>query len=337
MKQIVLLLMMYSLLLVGCSPQCENVLVKYSSFAEVVSLSSVKLEVPPVLLYPRGVYLSDNHLIVFNEKTDTLFQIFKLPDMKYRGQFGIKGGGPNDFMLPLIQPVVCDEKGIVLSDGDKLKRISFNENGFGVQTTKLPFGFPYYNGLQRLTDSLYCCFAGFEDEQPLMLLKLDGSSEKIGNYPEDVSPRFKNTLARNQAYTGLLVSNPEGTRFAMFYQYLRRWIIYDANGIMLSDNCLEIQPGHALPKVEDEERYIHPIAVYATKKFIYTLNLDMTVQEVGSQINNPNIQIYDWEGRPLRKCNLDCFISSFVINEKTGDVFGAFVEDMNHIYQFKLD
>lgn len=123
----------------------------------------------------------------------------------------------------------------------------------------------------------------------------------------------------------------------MFYQYLRRWIIYDANGIMLSDNCLEIQPGHALPKVEDEERYIHPIAVYATKKFIYTLNFDMTVQEVGSQINNPNIQIYDWEGRPLRKCNLDCFISSFVINEKTGDVFGAFVEDMNHIYQFKLN
>lgn len=326
-----------SLMLISCTNKDEDALIKYSSFDEVISLTARKIEVPSVLLYPRGIYLSNDNLVVLNEKMDTLFQVFEFPEMKYKGQFGIKGGGPNDFVLPLIQPVAYDDNKFVLSDGNKLKKVSFDADGFHVGTTTLPFEFPYYNGLQRLTDSLYCCFAGFEDEQPLILLTPDGGSEKIGNYPEDVSPRFKNTLARNQAYTGFLISNPNGTRMAMFYQYLRRWRIFDANGDMLSDNCMEMQPGSSLPKVEDEERYIHPIAVYATDNFIYTLNLDMTALEVGNQARNPNIQVFSWDGKPLKQYKLDCFISSFVVNEKTGEIFGVFVEDMNHIYQFKLE
>lgn len=325
-----------SYFLVGCDVQNKDSLVRYSSFGEVVSLKSEKIEVPPVLLYPRGVYLSNNHLVVLNEKTDTLFQVFDLPGMEYCGQFGIKGGGPNDFMLPLIQPVYCDEKGFVLSDGDKLKQVGFEGNGMNVLTMTLPFGFPFYNGLQRLTDSLYCCFAGFEDEQPLMLLKPDGKTKNIGGFPEDVSPRFKDALARNQAYAGLLISNPEQARMALFYQHVRRWRIYDEKGTIVSDNWLDMQPGQFLPKVEDEERYIHTIAVYATRKYIYTLNLDMTVREISGQVRNPNIQVFDWDGCPLKQYNLDCFISSFTVNEETSEIFGTFVEDMNHVYLFKM-
>ena len=325
--------MFFSFFLAGCNKSFYNGLVEYSSFTEEIILHAEKIEVPPTLLYPRGIYLSGNHLVVFNEKTDTLFQIFELPTMKYQGQFGIKGGGPKDFILPLAQSVSYRSDKFVLSDGDKLKQVSFDGNGIQVQATALPFGFSYYNGLQYLGDSSFCCFTDFQDEQPLMLLRPDGEIVKFGDYPEDVSPRFKNVLARNQAYTGFLVAKPDGSRMALFYQFLQRWRIYDADGVLVSDN---VWTGHSLPKVADEERCIHPIAVYATEKYVYTLNLDMTVEEIGKQVKKPSIQIFDWDGHPQRKYELDVFISSFVVDENAGEIYGVFVEDMDHIYKFKI-
>ena len=101
----------------------------------------------------------------------------------------------------------------------------------------------------------------------------------------------------------------------------------------MSDNAWA---GYSLPEVADEERCIHPIAVCATEKYIYTLNLDMTAEEIGKQAKKPSIQIFDWDGHPQKKYGLDVFISSFVVDENAGEIYGVFVEDMNHIYKFKI-
>ena len=57
-----------SLMLISCTNKDEDALVKYFSFDEVVSLTVRKIEVPSVLLYPRGIYLSNDNLVVLNEK-----------------------------------------------------------------------------------------------------------------------------------------------------------------------------------------------------------------------------------------------------------------------------
>lgn len=323
------------ILLCGCSDKNGQVS-RYSGFEQSVSVKSSSAEVPPVLLYPRSLFLSGNRLIVLNEKTDTLFQVFSVPELEYQGQFGIKGEGPADFQLPSIQPVGYTESGFILNDMDRLKYISWETSGPRVTSRSLPYDFRYFNGLVALKDSTYCCDAGFEDEHELRLLYPDGREEVFGTYPEEVAPRFKDVLARNQAYTHLQVAKPDGTRVAVFYQHLRRYRIYKADGGLDTDNVLDILPSQELPDMNDDERYIHPICLYATDRYIYSLNLDMTAAEIGNKERNPSIQLFDWEGRPVKQYQLDRFISSFTVDEPDGVVYGVFVDDENHIYKFKL-
>ncbi|MFR5758833.1 MAG: BF3164 family lipoprotein [Bacteroides cellulosilyticus] len=91
-----------------------------------------------------------------------------------------------------------------------------------------------------------------------------------------------------------------------------------------------------MPDVRDENRYIHPIALYATDRYIYTLNLDMTANEINNKVSNPSIQLFDWEGHPLKRYQLDRYISSFIVDEQNGTFYGVFVEDENSIYKFQL-
>lgn len=262
--------------------------------------------------------------------------MFKMPDFEYQGQFGMKGEGPEDFVLPSIRAVSQNETSFVLNDMNRLKNISMNESEPHISSIVMPYDFKYFNGLVKLKDSLFCCNAGYESEYELMFLYPDGQSRELGEYPERVEPRFQNVLARNQAYNSLLVAKPDGTRLAVFYQHIPRFRIYNTDGKLESDNIMEIPPCQELPDEDDDKRYIHPIAIYATDNYIYTLNLDMTSEEIGNQIKNPNIQLFDWEGHPLKRYQLDCYISSFIVDASKNTVYGVFIEDENHIYKFKL-
>lgn len=319
-------------LLYGCSDNQKKIN-KYDGFEETVSLKSTPIEVPSVLLYPRNLFLLKEHLIVLNEKTDTLFQMFGMPDLKYQGQFGIKGEGPEDFTLPSIQAVSQDKQGFTLNDMNRLKSISVVGSEPHISSVTLPYEFPYFNGLVKLKDSLYCCNAGYEAEYELRFLYPDGNYKDKGEYPEGVKPRFKSILTRNQAYNSLLIAKPDGARLAVFYQHARRFRIYDADGELKTDNILNVSPCQELPAGNDSERYIHPIFLYATDRYIYALNLDMTSEEIENRTGNPNIQIFDWEGHPVKQYHLDCYISSFAVDEQNGCIYGVFIEDENHIYK----
>ena len=76
----------------------------YAQFEHTINLKSDRIQVPSVLLYPRSLVLCDSNLIVFNEKMDTMFQCFHLPDLTFQYSFGTQGQGPNDFVLPSITP-----------------------------------------------------------------------------------------------------------------------------------------------------------------------------------------------------------------------------------------
>lgn len=333
LKNIVLFLILA--LLCGCSHKRAEIN-RYSGFEQTISVKSTKIEIPPVLLYPRNLFLLKDRLIVLNEKTDTLFQVFSMPEFEYQGQFGIKGEGPNDFHLPSIQAVSYTESGFILSDLNKLKAINWENSEPHITSTDMPYQFQYFNGLMELKDSLYCCNTEYGSEYELRFLYPDGNYEELGVYPEEVKPRFKDALARNQAYNSLLAAKPDGTCVAVFYQHLRRYRIYNANGELKTDNVLDILPCQELPDVRDENRYIHPIALYATNRYIYTLNLDMTANEISNKVSNPSIQLFDWEGHPLKRYQLDRYISSFIVDEQNGIFYGVFVEDENSIYKFEL-
>ena len=251
-----------------------------------------------MLLYPRSLVLCDSNLIVFNEKMDTMFQCFHLPDLTFQYGFGTQGQGPNDFVLPSITPVKYQKNGFVMLDGINLKHISVEKDKAIVQTSTLNYGFNCFNDLISISDSSYCCNGGFENEKEFRFLYPDGNHESWGEYPE-TEERFGSVLDRNQAYIKMTVAKPDKSCFVSFYQHIRRFRIYGKDGELKRDVILDILPGQERPEVDDYLRFIHPISVYATDSYIYTLNLDMTTEEIENRKTTPNIQVFDWEGKPL--------------------------------------
>lgn len=325
------------MLCVACLSSCNEVerIKRYNEFNEIVTLSGDRDTISSPMLYPRNIFISDNKLVVLNEKTDTLFQVFSLPDLHYAYSFGIKGEGPEDFNMPAINVVSYEEDGFTLLDVNKLKHIHVSDEASTVSSEVLPFDFPYYNGMMKLSDSLYCCDAGLEEDKEYMFLRLGSEPVLRGEYPENVD-RFKETLARNQAYDKITVVKPGGGGFASFYRYTRRYRIYDSEGTLLDDVILDIAPGNKEPDAEGENNYIHAISAFATENYIYTLNLDMVPKEIMEGNRMPNIQVFDWDGVPVKQYLLDRFISSFAVDEKGGKIYGVFVDDADGIYTFKM-
>lgn len=328
------LLLLFVICIVGCSRNITDV-TSYDSFVNNDSLNAITREVSSNILYPRNLFICDGNLVVFNQKVDTLFQVFNLSDFTYKYSFGIKGQGPNDFFQPSEQAVDANSKIISLLDVNMIRDISFIDDRPVIKTSVIPAPFQYYNGLIRLKDSLYCCEAGLEEDKELMFLYPDGTYTKMGDYPES-EERFKTNLSRNQAYKSLKITKPDGKKFASFYCSLRRYRIYNDSGDLLHDVLLDIQPCEKVLNEDYDKRYIHPLAIYATDQCIYTLNLDMTVDEVLKKERYPNIQVFSWEGKPLKKYDLNVFINAFTVDESTNTIYGVFVEDYNHIYEFKL-
>ena len=180
-----------------CSCNGTDSVKRYSSFGEVATLVSKKDTISNLLLYPRNLFICNHLLVVLNEKTDTLFQVFRLPDLHYEYSFGIKGDGPEDFNMPAINAVSYDEDGFTLLDVNRLKHINIVEDVPVVRNEALPFKFSYFNGMIKLSDSLYCCNAGFEEDKEFMFLRLGSEPKQWGEYPESAE-RFKGKLARNQ-------------------------------------------------------------------------------------------------------------------------------------------
>lgn len=307
----------------------------FDRFDMVLPLKAKKVEIPPVLLYPRSVFICGSNLVIFNEKVDTLFRVFRLPEVIYQYGFGTRGEGPNDFNLPAIKAVNYDVNGFTMVDIKELKHVRVEETGYSVQQESFLYPFDYFNGLTQLTDSTYCCDADFEQEKEFMFLDSEGGFKVWGEYPESAE-RLKSILNRNQAYSKILVAKPDGTKFAAFYQSVRRYRIFDTRGNLEHDIVLDIFPGELLPDEKSENRYIHTIAAHATDEYLYTLNLDMTVEEISQRKSFPSIQVFSWEGKPVAQFLLDHFISAFTVDYAQNKIYGVFAEDESSIYVFKI-
>lgn len=61
--------------LCSCSAEKNGTFNEYADFKDKAELKADRIEVPPVLLYPRSVYLLNDRLVVLNEKL-TLYSLY---------------------------------------------------------------------------------------------------------------------------------------------------------------------------------------------------------------------------------------------------------------------
>ena len=99
-----------SILTLNVIAQPENV--EYKKFPRTATISVgdlIGIQIPPVLLAEMAIVADTDFLVSMNWMNDTIFRVFKLPEVEYLGSFGLKGRGPREFSLTI--PVACPEIG----------------------------------------------------------------------------------------------------------------------------------------------------------------------------------------------------------------------------------
>lgn len=103
MKRNIFTLLMAVGMLCSCSRQ-ETTEV-YTSFDVTDTLVADVHRIPPVMLYPRSMFLTDSCLVVFNDKMDTCFQVFDKAGTQVSVQ--LRGTGRGAVRFPYAVQPAC--------------------------------------------------------------------------------------------------------------------------------------------------------------------------------------------------------------------------------------
>ena len=290
-------------------------------FPTSVNLQFDSIVIPPKLLSVTRLFIAHDMLIAFEQRKDTLFSFWKLPECRYLFSAGIKGQGPDDFLTldKVFVETVNGFKTFELSS-NKVKEIKIDTiGGFKLLVEqRLNIDQMPLNRFTFLSDSSYC-FLSDNDNYEYTLLDKEHHLRSFSPYPKVL---YKEKDESNSyLYNKLLVSRPDGERFATFYAYVKMLRIYNKSGEMLKEVVMK----EPVKTAGNEERTVYS----ATNQCIYVLNNESELQKC--------LEVWSWDGTPITRYLLDKKINAFVISEKYNMIYAIDRDVDNVIYTYKIN
>jgi hypothetical protein len=309
------------LLLEGCTSKGKQA----DRFPPLKNLEADSISIPPVLLSVTQLFVANNMLVAYQQRNDTMFSFWKLPECEYLFQSGIRGEGPDDFLM-LDRTFQGTPRGFKTFEiaSNRVKEVAVDSMGaFSVISTKqLNVKQRGLNRFLFLADDSYC-FVSDKEEYEYALLDKNGAIHHFGSYPEGLLERNEEELNRF-VYNKLTVSSPKGDRFAAFYAYVKLCRIYHSEGRLLKETMPEQPP----QKDTSEEKQVyyssHP---YADENYIYVL----TDEEEGKIL-----EIWDWEGAPVARYLLDRPVNCLAVSPIHNKIYAVCRDREDRVYVYSI-
>lgn len=293
------------------------------------------------LLKPIQLENIDNkYLVVIDQTQEDVFQVFKLPELKYLYSWGRMGRGPDEFSLASFQTINIrnNQLGIYFPGLRLMKFYSITDTtldlakkfSLSYQKQRMPL-----NNLQRLNDSVYVALYGLALNTNIEFVALTPNESKplftFGVYPKSKLEGPK----RVQAYRKATVAKPDGSKFAAFYFHHNKFKIFHYNGSLIKK--INIVDSY-IPVKNKPRGFIYRAVLYANNNYIYVLAPYATKQDL---LNNPKefkptVEIWNWEGEPISRFKLDKLIHQFTVSEKYNKLYGISVYETQEIYEYDL-
>ncbi len=173
------------------------------------------------------------------------------------------------------------------------------------------------------------------------------NDEKIGNInPFAAVPKIK-PLCFSHAANHIYLSNPDSNRIVFAYLLTDVIEIFDLEGGCLysatqGPDCFDIIHGN----YEDNKgnMYMTPLEKtkcsylegYASDKYIYLLYSGENARSEKLSLGANSIFVYDWDGKPVRRLNLDRYIKCFGVTPDD-DILYAYDGSNGHLIKAELD
>lgn len=307
-------------LLEGCTSKEKLV----EQFPPLKELKADSISTPPILLSVTRLFITNNMLVAYQQRSDTMFSFWKLPECRYLFRAGSRGEGPNDFLM-------LDRTFQEMSDGfkafeiasNKVKEVAVDSVGtFKVVSLKqLEVEQRGLNRFLFLKNDSYC-FISDKEEYEYALLDKDGTVHYFGNYPEGLLEKKEEELNRF-VYNKLTIANPQGDKFAAFYAYIKLCRIYNSKGELLKETMLESSQKDA----SEEKTIYYSSYPYADENYIYVL----TDKEGGKVL-----EIWDWEGIPRAHYLLDKPVNCLARSSTDGKLYAVCQDREDVVYVYSI-
>ena len=137
---------------------CQHGNTSSTKLPELEELYADSIETPPILLAVTSLFtIGEDTLVVYQQRDDTLFTFWKLPECSFLFKNGVMGEGPNEFLMldKTFQGKANGFRAFEIQTS-KIKEVDIdNECGLSVTSRKLEIG-QMVNRFIFLKDDTYC-------------------------------------------------------------------------------------------------------------------------------------------------------------------------------------
>jgi hypothetical protein len=340
MKNTVYILISVLLLTSACKDESGSYYsLDSSEFPDVIPLESKVVKLSEDLFIPSAVASSAKYLVVVDNTRENILKVFNLPELSHAFNFGNTGGGPNDFAMVDPSTAFFNKGKFEIQDNNKLKTFEvFRDSMVLVNTRVLPILGNPINRLSRLNDSIYVADNAMDDElAELIKINIDNQEivQRFGEYPE-TELEFSNPEQKYFAFVKDIVSDEQKGVFATFYFTFNRFKIYDQNCSLIKEVRIESQDNRDYSIDSPKDNLVYHAGLLNYESYIYALSVMKTKNDVESDIEGykPKLVVWDWEGNPVARYQLDQPLISFTISN--GKVYGFGMRSLNEVYVYDL-
>lgn len=337
MKKIHLFSYFCILFLLSCiNKDTQNKVIIIHDFPKEGSLTAEIKDIPPVAMTPSYIFTSGNYLVLYNNKKDTLFDIFSIPELKLLHSSGTKGEGPQDFYQLERRMFLPTKKGFkVFSQPDKkIKEVWITDSTLWIdneQSKKFEIDQIPVNGVIALNDTSIIYWGNIDSDAEYVSHGIISGAKTFCSYPKwdkknrPDAPIFK--------YVKNSILNKDHSRFISFYGYFKQFRIYNTDGKLLKDVAVQHPPYENTIKEKAEERIIYyHIPPQTYEDYIYVMCKNATRSEEKIQ----ELQVWNWEGEPIARYNMDRKLTIFTISPENKKIYAIDGENEDKIYVYDL-
>lgn len=303
------------------------------------------------ILQPMAWKISEDKAVLLSQKTDSAFFVYRLPAFEYLYSFGAKGEGPDDFSYPFLRTESADEQEFSALDLMKNIRHFYTLGDTAAcKTGSDTFGERLYNVLFPVNDSVF--LQQNSDISGDYLLSYYCTVTPEGETIDSIIPLSHTKsfrIARSKETIGIhgtIYNSPRlayrNGRLAIFYSDLRRTDLFDITPQGRFVLCSSTGDASTREQInamdlENLEKGYTVCAIQGTPDHIYLLCADFRKDpELGRKILHSYVEVYDWEGRPVKKFDLGRPFDRFLVVPRYGKIF-CYLSDEDFKQVFSYD
>lgn len=350
-KKIFWVLILVTVAVSSCKQSTTRIMMDWDlSFGNSQKITSVPcLDEELILGSPLLLQYADSSLLIYDRLADSLFLLIDLADNNRIYRFGQKGQGANDFLQVYSFGRTKSDSVIAVYDAyaHKLRELNLH------QVKREPAQFPVLAEDSILSFKLFltkygsCLGTGFYEKGILSIAQKGKDPQFFFEYPyRDKREKDISNQLRAMAYQGELCLNPSLDKCFYVVRHAPVMMIFSVTEAGIKKD-FEWIAGYPEYKTEITESYsaapmsadnkLAFIAAYATDQFIYLAYSGKTIREAQDDAFQASV-IYQlsWDGKPVRKLELDYMISKFCVTDDDKCMYALADKGELELVKYKL-